>query len=198
MKLIKILPPQRYKNNRLRLRAIFLCSGCNKKIERDYYKRKHYKLCIKCSNRIIAKNNIKHNETQYNSRLYRIWIGINKRCYNKKSTGYKYYGGKGIKVCNEWYDNYILFKKWALSNGYKNNLTIDRINNDKNYYPGNCRWITKKEQSRNQTSTKMNLKKVNQIRSLYFNVKITQKLLGKIFGLSKSHINGIINNKKWI
>lgn len=60
------------------------------------------------------------------------------RCYNPKSDNYKNWGGKGIIICEDWKINFMLFYKWAMSNGYKNNLTIDRINNDKNYEPDNC------------------------------------------------------------
>ena len=90
------------------------------------------------------------------TRLYRIWKGIKQRVLNPQSISYKNYGGRGITVCQEWTENFQPFKEWALSHGYKNNLTIDRINNDGNYEPENCRWVTYKEQAgnkRNSTST---------------------------------------------
>lgn len=82
------------------------------------------------------------------TRLYRIWSGIITRCNNKNN---KHYGAKGIEVCEEWKD-YVEFKKWAESNGYSDNLTIDRKDNDKGYFPDNCRWVTMKEQQRNRTN----------------------------------------------
>lgn len=83
-------------------------------------------------------------------RLYRIWCGMKTRCYNIKSEAYENYGNRGIQVCEEWINNFRNFEKWALNNGYQENLTIDRIDNDDDYKPFNCRWITRKEQNRNK------------------------------------------------
>lgn len=81
------------------------------------------------------------------SRLYRIWSNIKSRCYNKNVRSYKDYGERGIKVCDEWLNSYEEFKLWAISNGYSDDLTIDRIDSDKDYCPNNCRWITASENS---------------------------------------------------
>ena len=89
---------------------------------------------------------------KYNTRLYGIWEHIIDRCYNPKSTHYYRYGGRGIEVCSEWKNNSDLFITWALSNGYSDDLTIDRINNNLGYFPSNCRWVSMKIQSRNRSS----------------------------------------------
>jgi hypothetical protein len=80
---------------------------------------------------------------------------MKRRCYNPNSDWWELYGGKGVRVCDEWLGKYgfINFRDWALSNGYADNLTIDRINSDGNYEPSNCRWATPKEQNFNTNRT---------------------------------------------
>lgn len=89
-----------------------------------------------------------------NIRLYSIYCNMKQRCYNKNTRQYKNYGGRGIKVCDEWLNNYTSFYNWAINNGYKDNLTIDRINVNGNYEPTNCRWATNEEQKYNKTTSR--------------------------------------------
>ena len=83
-----------------------------------------------------------------NKRIRNIFKGVLDRCYNPNDKNFKTYGGKGIKVCQEWIENHKLFELWSLENGYKDNLTIDRIDSNKDYCPENCQWITLGENSR--------------------------------------------------
>lgn len=84
------------------------------------------------------------------TRLYTIWNDMKQRCYNVRATNYKNYGGRGIRVCAEWRDDFGAFQQWALSHGYADDLSIDRIDNDKGYAPDNCRWATDYEQAHNK------------------------------------------------
>lgn len=90
-----------------------------------------------------------HGLYRFNRRLAKIWSCMIGRCNNTKNTNYNFYGGRGIKVCQEWKDA-SKFQKWAVDNGYKDGLSIDRIDVNGNYCPENCRWVTIKEQARNK------------------------------------------------
>ena len=83
-----------------------------------------------------------------NKRLYGIWSNMKSRCNNPRCIAYKYYGERGIKVCKEW-SSFESFREWAMSSGYSDDLQIDRIDNDGNYCPKNCRWVTQKQNLRN-------------------------------------------------
>lgn len=85
------------------------------------------------------------------TRLYRIWKNMKTRCYNPKIPTFKYWGGKGITICDEWRNSFEAFYQWSINNGYSDLLTIDRINGNKGYEPSNCRWADIYTQNRNRS-----------------------------------------------
>lgn len=113
--------------------------------------------------------------------LYSRWASMKNRCYCKKAASYLRYGGSGIKVCEEWKNNYILFSKWAKLNGYKLGLSLDRINPHGNYEPSNCRWIPKEAQAQNIKNKKSGTsiyKGVVMMKNGRFRAKISGKHIG--------------------
>lgn len=91
---------------------------------------------------------------QAHTRIYNIWNMMVARCHRKNTKGYPEYGGRGITVCDEWRNSFQSFYLWAMANGYNDELSIDRVDNDKGYFPDNCRWATKYVQSNNKRSNR--------------------------------------------
>lgn len=125
--------------------------GNEKIVEGGHLRSNKIKSCGCLLTDVLIKRNYTHGMT--NTRLFHIWQGIKIRCYNKNFEHYKHYGERGITICEEWKDNFMSFYDWAMSNGYKEHLTIDRIDVNGNYEPSNCRWVKQAEQSRNRRDT---------------------------------------------
>ena len=84
------------------------------------------------------------------NRLKNIWHGMKQRCYNPNRPNYRYYGGRGITICDEWLNSFQAFSAWSMDNGYQDELSIDRIDYNGNYEPSNCRWVSMKGQAENK------------------------------------------------
>lgn len=126
-----------------------------------------------------SKSKIKHGD--WHTRLYGIWSGMKRRCYVTTCKMYQYYGARGVKVCDQWKNDYLVFKEWALTNGYSDKLTIDRIDADGDYCPENCRWSTYLTQENN---------KRNNHYVEYQGVMYTVSELARKAGISSSMLNG--------
>lgn len=109
----------------------------------------HTKSCGCLKSEKLTLSNTKHGQSR--SRIYNIYIGMKSRCENKLDKNYDQYGGRGIIVCDEWVD-FNNFHKWSVLNGYTDEMSLDRINNNGNYDPSNCRWVSMKLQANNRSN----------------------------------------------
>ncbi len=135
--------------------------GKEKIISRGHLKKGDAQSCGCLKSEITTKRNIKHGYV--GTKLYNVYHNMKERCLNPSRNDYSRYGGRGICVCEEWKEDFKTFQKWAFENGYKDNLTIDRIDVNGNYEPSNCRWvdgITQANNKRNSYYVEYNGKKL--------------------------------------
>lgn len=167
-------------------------SGCESKYYAKGFCKYHY------------DNNHTHGDPEYKRNnhglsttpTYNTWSGMIKRCYCPKTHGYHRYGGRGIVVCDNWKRDFLCF----LSDMGKRpflNAQIDRIDNDGNYEPKNCRWVLPAENARNQSRNKLTMAAANEIRKMYAAGDKSQRQISEIFRISQSMVSLIVANKEW-
>lgn len=135
----------------------------------------------------LLRNTLTHGDA--GSRLYGAWSNARERCKNQNYKHFHRYGGRGITFTEEWND-YQIFMEWALANGYHDDLTLDRRDNDKGYSPENCRWITQREQNRNKGNNKLSADDIPVIRVMLNEGMVSHKI-AELFGCSGGLIRDI-------
>ncbi len=134
----------------------------------------------------------------YTHPIYRVWQSMKRRCDSPKIKNYRHWGGRGIIVCDGWLNSFLIFCNWALDNGWREGLSLDRINNDGNYEPSNCRFITQADNNRNSRQTKLSWETVTEIRNVKLLIpEITQQEMSDTYGVCRIQIGLILNNKRW-
>lgn len=170
------------------------------------YKRKKWKVrcdCGKeysvCGNCLKSRNGYtkscgcirgekKKTHGQSKTKLYEVWCNMKRRCNDETNSHYYLYGGKGIKICSEWEDNFQTFYEWSMLHGYKDNLTIDRIDSNGNYCPDNCRWATYLLQGNNTSRNHV----------LTYNGEThTMSEWARIINIDYSTLRSRLNNSGW-
>lgn len=174
--------------------GLFLCPACDKEVERQLGSGKRCMSCG-CSHYLNNKGSTIHGESK--TRLYGIWGNMKKRCLNPNNNpDYKNYGGRGISVCPEWLE-YTNFRNWALNNGYKDNLQIDRTNNNGNYDPSNCMFVTCEINNQNKRNTRFCMNEIIELRKICKFGGYSQKRIGAAYNIGSGYLSNIINNKTW-
>ena len=139
----------------IRRKARWLCRcDCGAEVVKsaDHLRRGHAKSCG-CLRSDMMREKATSIAGHYHEKLHGVWNSMKQRCSNPNSKDFKYYGAAGVTVCAEWMRDYLSFREWALSYGYREGLTIDRINPFGNYEPANCRWISIQEQQKNKRTS---------------------------------------------
>ncbi len=124
------------------------CKECDKQLTMRYdsYKMTKYKnMCVSCLSKIQPTSFQKTQNGLSSHPVYKSWICMKARCYRETNDNYKWYGGKGVSICEEWKDNFFIFFEWSIKNKWEKGLQIDRIDSNGNYEPSNCQWITQRE-----------------------------------------------------
>lgn len=127
--------------------------------------------------------------------IHAVWKTMRQRCLNPNSQKYHYYGGRGIKICDRWdsFENFFL----DMAPTWQQGLKLERVNNNGNYEPTNCCWTTHTTQMRNTRKTKLTIEIAREIRKCYATGDFSHRILGNAYGVDKSIIGDIINNKIW-
>ena len=167
--------------------------GCNNKHYGQGYCNKHYKRNWRYGDPLYTKIEL---HGMKNTSEYRSWCDMKRRCYNASNSAFHRYGGRDIAVCDKWKSSFNCF---LLDMGLKPfpKAQIDRIDNNGNYGPDNCRWVTQTENARNRSGVKLSMKKVKEIRKLYKKGNITHKALGILYKVATPTIADVTSNRHW-
>jgi len=155
------------------------------------------KNCHSCASKLMRtgdKNWKKHGGT--GTLLHQVWWGMKQRCVYKNHRNFALYGGRGIRVCPEWTDSFVSFRDWALERGYQKGLVLDRKNNDGNYEPNNCRWVSTFNSCANKRNNVLNVANAMIVKDLAWR-GVTPKVIGALFNISTAYVSSIKQGHAW-
>jgi len=179
--------------------GLFLCPSCGEDVKMRYHNGLKNKQCYDCyqkSKKGTGNPNFRHGQTTNGyTPLYWVWSDMKRRATRENHPRAKRYFLRGIDICEEWL-SFEVFHDWAIKNGYREGLTLDRVNNNKGYYPSNCRWTSNAENTRNSAQAKLTHNKVREIKAK-LNEGTSQALLARDFAVSERAIYDIKISRTW-
>lgn len=183
--IIEEISSERNRRGDIKRKIKIKCKYCGDESIRSYQRflKEGKNTCNNCAikNKTIGRSKI-HGKS--NHPLQSNYQNMKSRCYRKENKDYKNYGGRGIKICNEWLNSFESFYNWSVDNGWEYGLTIERKDNNGNYEPSNCKWASRADQNRNTRATKLDWDKIEVIRS----GKYSDQELADMFGVSRSNV----------
>ncbi len=195
LKFIKEVDPYIKPTGRKERKGLFLCE-CGTEFEAVITKIKGgYTQSCGCYNKKrIIETQTSHGLT--NHPLFGVWTDMKTRCYNRNCKDYKNYGGRGIKICKEWLDDFKSFYNWAIKSGHKKGFEIDRRINNGDYEPLNCRFVTSAVNNQNRRNNKVTMQIANHIRDMNMS-NVSRKDIRELYQVSKTTVYNILNNNTW-
>ena len=174
----------------VKIRAMIKCPTCDTILVRPISMIHDTERCRECFAMVRSLVKVR------GSKLHCIWRGMKSRCHNPNRPVWPRYGGRGISICEEWRENFHAFKAWAMANGFRRGLTIDRRDNDRGYSPDNCRWIPQPDQMRNASTNRVTVEEALEIRAL-----LAEGMRGadiaRRYGISKTVVSRIKTRRSW-
>ena len=175
--------------------GLFHCPFCKQEVERVLADGIKNKSCGCARHSITGATNKIHGQTPES--LYRRWVTMKNKCYNPNNKWYKDYGGKGIRVCDEWCESFEPFRDWALANGYRESLDLSRKDINSDFTPENCCFTKPIVTIEKRSTSKLNRQKAQEIRRLYDEGALSQEQLAQKYGVTPSTISRVICGKAW-
>lgn len=167
-----------------------ICTSCSRELPDSAFSANRRK-CRRCSSAQAKESRTR--SFRKTGRLADVYYNMMRRCHDPRNSHYGDYGGRGIFVCAEWRRDRDAFFRWALANGYRTDLQLDRIDNARGYSPSNCRFVTRKENQRNTRRSSLTEEIVDAIR----NSRESGIVLSERYGISQSMVSRIRNGKRW-
>lgn len=194
MDLIKYVGSALFGKTRIRV-GLYECPACKKFVERPATNGSQAKSCG-CARKLFGARNHKYVHGLGKTALHGVWYGIKSRCYDPRHKSYNDYGGRGIRVCEEWLADFLCFRQWSMEHGYSEGMQIDRRDNKRGYAPENCRWVPRQVNAQNRRSVRYCQSQADEVRRLRGAGKKLREI-AKELAVSMGFVQNVIYRNSW-